>query len=132
MAENPAKEYWKRAWLQAYNNIPRKIIKKKPIWGPVRYGLDGKPKPPEEYEYNVPTQSGKASTLMLLLGKPMFSKNGVRRTHHLHYQAAQRGGHRPKDPEVRRRLEILAGPNGRIMAWVKLKELGVAHKYEHP
>ena len=42
------------------------------------------------------------------------------------------GGHRPRDPEVRRKLEIIAGSNGKLLAWLKLKELGLAAKYQEP
>ena len=67
-----------------------------------------------------------------LLGKADKSRNGIPRSHLLHYQAAKNGGYRPKDPEVRRKLEICAGPYGELMAWTKLKELGIAEKYERP
>ena len=141
MVENPAKEYWKRMWLQAYANVPCKIIKKKPVcWHWV--DENGRMYSPKnwkktkkivtEYAHSVPTEAGKASTLMLLLGKPMKSRNDVTRSHKQHFEAAAYYGHRPRDPEVRRKLEIIAGPNGKLMAWLKLKELGLAAKYQEP
>ena len=147
MAENPQKEYWGRLWQQAYDNVPCKIIKRRAVsyhWvdengekcdaaymDATNKWRMGK-KIVTAWVENVTTDEGKAPTLMLLLGKPMFSKNGTRRSHKLHWEAARYGGFRPRDPEVRRKLEIIAGPNGKLMAWLKLKELGLAGKYEAP
>ena len=38
----------------------------------------------------------------------------------------------PKDPKVREKLLICAGPWGKVLAYQKLKELGLEHRYEKP
>jgi hypothetical protein len=111
MAENPQKEYWKRTWVNAINNMPAKLKK------------NG-----EKMHY------GERATLMRCLGLDM-SRSNPKHINYKDYPVLWYGfqhGIPPKDPEVRRKLEICASPNGRIMAWMKLKELGLADKYEKP
>jgi hypothetical protein len=134
---NNQKEYWSNLWRKAYNNVPRKIIASRRIYKLVIDGLDDAMLPiykqvTKEVQRNVPTDDGKAPTLMLLLGKPKKSKNGVTKSNHRHWQRAVMEGTRPRDPEVRRKLEIIAGPHGNLLAYQKLKELTPKVKYEAP
>jgi hypothetical protein len=81
---------------------------------------------------NLYDDSGKALTLMLLLGKPKKSRNGVTGSSHRHWQRNVVEGTRPRSPETRRRFEIIAGPHGNLLSYQKLKELCPDMNYEKP
>jgi hypothetical protein len=112
MAENPQADYWRHTWKRARGNMPWKLTKT---------GCRSQ-------------TSGQVATLMRVLGLRV-TKSNPRSMNFLDYKVVYFGqahGVPPSDPEVRRKLEICAGPYGKLMAWTKLKELGIAGKYEKP
>lgn len=125
---NNQKEYWSNLWRRAYENVPRKIIGKRGI---KIFNGYGKPRS-IRWDYDIPTEDGKAPTLMLLLGRSLISKYGVVKSNKRHWQRYVQEGTRPRDPETRRRLEIIAGPHGNLLAYQKLKELRPKVTYEKP
>ncbi len=128
MPVNNQKEYWSNLWRRAYENVPRKIIKKQCQ----RLNAGTAEEVIISWNYNIPTEDGKAPTLMLLLGRSKRSRNGVTKSNKRHWQRYCEEGTRPKDPEERRKLEILAGPHGNLLAYQKLKELCPKTIYEKP
>jgi hypothetical protein len=110
MAENPQKEYWKHTWTNALNNMPHKL------------NVSG---------CRRANGSGSRATLMRVLGLDMTKTNQNYKDYPIVYNGFTKGVP-PKDQEVCRKLEICAGPYGRMLAWLKLKELGLAEKYEKP
>jgi hypothetical protein len=73
---------------------------------------------------------GRYGALARCLGLPLYSPAGYS-GHNRVYTSWQRG-YEPSDPKVKRRLHMLAGSNGALLAWVHLTRLGIAHRYIKP
>src|ERR1700722_3503798 len=104
-------EHWKSVWGRALANMPIVVYK------------NGNESP-----------NGSRTALMRFLGLDMSISNPWMqnyRDYHVVYEGFAFGV-APKDPEIRRKLEICAGPYGKLLAWIKLNELGLGHRYKRP
>src|SRR5215469_1903836 len=121
---------WQRIWQEALANTPRKMLKQHANkWKTVEKNGITK-QVPCGWDHNVATESGKPTTLLVyLLGKEkMINSKGTRVTHQQHWREYAYRGSEPRDAEVRRKLILMAGPYGRVLAYQKLRELGLLHK----
>jgi hypothetical protein len=116
MADNPQQEYWKLTWKRAQENMPIKLSSKGKQIG------------------------GQVATLMRMLDLDMSTSYKKNKPHkkninYKDYPVVYNGrtkGVSPKDPEVRRKLEVCAGPYGRFLSYQKLKRMGLGEKYGAP
>jgi hypothetical protein len=74
---------------------------------------------------------GRYASLARLLGYKLYSTGGHFCGHNTIYHNACRGSV-PKDPEMREKLFKLAGPHGKLIAWLALEKLGISHRYIKP
>jgi hypothetical protein len=94
-----------RVWLAAFHNLPAR-----------------KGKPP----------AGRFACLARLLGYKLYSTGGNHFCgHNTIYHNMWRGS-TPKDPKMREKLFKLAGPHGKLIAWLALEKLGISHRYIKP
>ncbi len=85
---------------------------------------------------------GKYSAMCRLFDLPIKSSpgwvrngrvsTGGKHVGHLRIEAAMYRGSVPRNPETRRKLQLLASPFGPVAAWKKLEKLGIAHRYVKP
>jgi hypothetical protein len=74
---------------------------------------------------------GRYASLARLLGYKLYSTGGHFCGHNTIYNNACRGS-TPKDPKMREKLFKLAGPHGKLIAWIALEKLGIADRYIKP
>lgn len=98
-------EHWANVWQCALNNMPARVTHKGLVHAP--YG-----------------------TLARCLRLKLYSAGGHYNAHLRVWVNARRGSI-PSTAEQRRRLEVLAGPNGKILAWAWLTH-NTNKKYQRP
>ena len=118
-----ANEYWYNIWHQAIANMPVRKCYQRRMDDPGNVGYLGS----NDYKNIVPAD-GQMAALARCLGMNLYSKGGHFVAHNHIYTAMYRG-YGPRDPKRRQLLIRLAGPYGRLFARVKLKKLGLAHRY---
>ena len=96
-------EAWAATWRAAFENMPLRTAK----------GIDGR-----------------YGALARVLELPLYSPAGY--SAHNRVYSNWRRGSVPRDAAVRNRLQTYAGPYGKLLAWVKLRKLGIAHRYVKP
>ena len=98
-------KHWATIWSQALKAMPRRKV----------------PNPDTHSQ-------GKQGALARCLGLPLYSSGG----HYIGHKWAWHGmtrGVMPSDPKVCSDLMKLAGPHGHTLALIRLKRLGLAHRY---
>lgn len=133
--------YWQDVWYRAYNHTPARY--RREYETKIEYDDEGREVARVKKLTGDWIGFGRYTTLARLLGLRLYSRAGAKapngaisrggtRVGHLRVESMYIRGTRPRDDEVRRKLILLAGPYGHQLAMLKLKELGIAHRYKVP
>lgn len=106
--------YWRNVWTHALANVPKRTFT-------YRIGAD-----PEGHA--ITWQAGQWAAVARCLDLPLYSTGGHFNGHNRVF-ANWRRGSKPRDPETTRKLLLLASSIGPALAKFKLKELGLAKRY---
>lgn len=142
-------EEWRDIWKRALANVPRRL-RKDHTWMTKKQakacGAVISPETLTTIDWNtnekiylvkaphpMPSDIGQYVTLGKLLGLPMRRKDGGGSisVHNRIWTNLCRGSV-PRDPVVRGRLLKLAGPYGKMIAWLTIKKMGLEKKHAKP